>query len=506
MTSFACRSFQLGAAMIATALAIGSAAARAQTLPPIEQISQNTQPGWGKVYASTSATGWFVAFFSNADLAPGQPGNADGSWEVFRWSADGHYTQITASSGERPPPLMTGTSAPSISADGRRIAFASIGDHVPGKNRDGSREIFLWEAGRGIRQLTDSPGGLDLGSHHPWISADGRRVVFASDMHGRVEGQGPFVDAQTDIYLWSEGVGIQRLTTVASPTTRAWMPRLSRDGRHVAFYCNADLVPGGNRDGSPEVYLWSDGVVQQLTAHIGGRSMGLWSAPAVSDDGETVAFDADADLTPNAPGNADGSTEVYIWQRGAGLTQLTNLPAGSSARSPSLNADGSVVAFVSNADLTPGAPGNADGGQELFLRQRDGTFRQLTRGASVGGIALPVLAGGAELVAFLSDRDLAVGNPVLTPQTFVIRLGDISKPGDALGLLPAVCPQIQGRVPPAVTSSAMADPTTVGGWGMPRNPSLPPSPANPVRRWLSLRDLGKPFSPANPVVWKAGCP
>ncbi len=481
------------------------AVVQAQTPVPIEQISQNTQPGWGKVYADVSSGGWFVAFFSNADLAPGRPGNSDGSWEVFRWSADGRYTQITASSGERPPPLLVGTSAPSISSDGRRIAFAGVGDHA-GRNPDGSRELFLWEEGAGIRQLTDSPASSSLGSHHPWISGDGRRVVFSSDMHGALPGSGPYADAQTDIYLWTEGRGVERITDIASPTSRAWMPRLSRDGRHIAFYANADLVPGGNPDGSPEVYLWSDGTLTQVTEHSGGRSMGLWSAPAISDDGCVVAFDADANLTPGAPGNSDGSTEVFVWLRDRGLRQVTALEARYSARSPALDGSGEVIAFVSTADLTPGAPGNSDGGQELFLEYRDGSRRQLTRGASTGGIALPVLAPSAELVAFLSDRDLAVGNPVLTPQTFVIRLGTPERPAEPRSPSPGVCPQIANRVPAAVIAAALADPSTIGGWGLPRNPSLPPGPANPWRRWLSLRDLGKPFSPGNSVVWKSGCP
>ncbi len=493
----------LGVAMLS---ALPLCAVAAQSLLPIEQISQNTQPGWGKVYASVSATGWFVAFFSNADLAPGQPGNADGSWEVFRWSANGQYTQITASSGERPPPLLVGTSAPSISDDGRRIAFSSIGDHVAGRNRDGSRELFLWEEGKGIRQLTDSPAGPELGSHHSWISGDGRRIVFASDMHGGVGGVGPYADAQTDIYLWTEDQGLQRITAIGSPTSRAWMPRLSRDGRHIAFYANADVVSGGNTDGSPEVYLWSEGALTQLTTHVGGRSMGLWSAPAISDHGDVVAFDADADLTPGSPGNRDSSTEVYVWQRDRGLRQVTNLQARYSARSPTLGAGGSVLAFVSTADLTPGAPGNADGGQELYLEDADGARRQLTRGASVGGIALPVLSAGGALVAFLSDRDLAVGNPVLTPQTFVIRLAAPTPPADARLPSPAVCPQLRNRVPAAVIAAALAQPSAIGGWGVPRNPALSPGPANPWRRWLSLRDLGKPFSPGNPVLWKAGCP
>jgi Tol biopolymer transport system component len=488
----------------------------ADPLPAIRQLSQNTQPGWGKVYASVSPGGWHVAFVSNGDLVPGVPGNADHSWEVFRWAADGTLTQVTDSQGERPPPIATGTSAPSISADGRRIAFASMMDLTPGVpgNADRSWEVFLWSEGEGLRQLTDSPASEGaLGSLQPWISADGQRVAFASDGHGRQPGAGPYAEAQTDVYLWSEGAGIERLTQVASPQRRAWMPRIAHDGRHVAFYSNADLTPAapGNRDGTPEVFLWTDGMgLRQLTEQSGGRALGLWSAPSLAWDGSVVAFDADGDLTPGRPGNGDGSTEVFVWRAADGLAQLTDLPAGRSARSPTLSGDGAQLAFVSTADLAPGAPGNPDGGQELFLQSAAG-IRQLTRGASAGGIALPVLAAGGQVIAFLSDRDLAVGNQVLTPQTFAIQLAPPEPPpGQATPTPPPTagraCPQLARQVPEPVQQAALANPSTAYGWLLPRNPALQPGPGNPLRTWLALLAPGKPYGPGNPVVWKVGCP
>lgn len=501
--------------ILATSAAL---AASPRALPEIVQLSQNSQPGWGKVFASVSDSGWYAALISNGDLAPGAPGNTDRSWEVFRWAHDGTVVQITSSANERPPPIITGTSAPSISADGQRIAFASMQDLTPGApgNTDKSWEIFLWTEGAGLRQLTESPGGEGaLGSLQPWISADGRRIAFASDQHGRQSGPGVYAEAQTDVYLWDEATGSQRITHVGSPTRRAWMPRISGDGRHLAFYANADLAPGtlGNADGTTEVFLWTEGQpLLQLTFQAGGRAMGLWSAPAVSWDGSVVTFDADADLVPGSPGNADGGTEVFLWSAADGLKQLTNLPQNRSARSPTLTGDGTTVAFVSTGDLTPGDPGNTDGGQELFVRTADGSLRQLTRGASAGGIALPALAAGGTLVAFLSDRDLAVGNQVLTPQSFALRLGNPTPPEALPTPTPPsievgrVCPQLAGRVPEAAQQAALANPNSVYGWLLPRNPGLQPGPANPPRTWLAMLAPSKPFGPGNPLVWKVGCP
>jgi hypothetical protein len=48
------------------------------------------------------------------------------------------------------------------------------------------------------------------------------------------------------------------------------------------------------------------------------------------------------------------------------LTQLTNTTSGNNVE-PALNAVGTRIAFSSTGDLTPGAPGNTDGNTEIFL-------------------------------------------------------------------------------------------------------------------------------------------
>jgi hypothetical protein len=70
-----------------------------------------------------------------------------------------------------------------------------------------------------------------------------------------------------------------------------------------------------------------------------------------------------------------------------------------------------------------------------------------------------------------------------------------------------VCPQILGRVPPAVIADGLANPRRVYGFGMRLDPNKPAGPMNPPRRWLSMRDLGTPFHVTyNTIEFKAYCP
>ena len=83
--------------------------------------------------------------------------------------------------------------------------------------------------------------------------------------------------------------------------------------------------------------------------------------------GTRIAFHSNADLTPGAPGNADGNQEIFLFDTTTGLfTQITNTTVSANF-DPSINADGTRIAFTSGSDLTPGNPGNADGNNEIFL-------------------------------------------------------------------------------------------------------------------------------------------
>ena len=61
-------------------------------------------------------------------------------------------------------------------------------------------------------------------------------------------------------------------------------------------------------------------------------------------------------------------------------------------------------------------------------------------------------------------------------------------------------------MPAAVLADALAEPWTVHGYGICRNPNVPFHPLwNPLRAQLNLLNPNVPYGVCNPVVWKAGC-
>jgi hypothetical protein len=72
---------------------------------------------------------------------------------------------------------------------------------------------------------------------------------------------------------------------------------------------------------------------------------------------------------------------------------------------------------------------------------------------------------------------------------------------------PEACSFLQGRVPAAVITDAIANPGKIPGWLEPANPNLPAGPGNPPRHQLSIVNPGLPWHPLyNSLIYKVGCP
>jgi len=152
-----------------------------------------------------SAEGRFVAFESAAsNLAPG---DTNDSWDVFvRDRQSGQTTRVSVGSSGGEGNSDSGT--PSISADGRFVAFMSRASNlVPGDTND-LWDIFVHD--RKTKETTrvsvSSTGEEANGSS--WnlsISADGRFVVFSSEASNLVSGD---TNGKEDIFIHDRCPGL----------------------------------------------------------------------------------------------------------------------------------------------------------------------------------------------------------------------------------------------------------------------------------------------------------
>jgi Tol biopolymer transport system component len=197
---------------------------------------------------SLSADGRYVAFMSQSEgLVPGDDNLGP---DVFvRDRATGTTEAVSVSSAGALPKYILGrpeSAQPSISADGRYVAFSSNArDLVPGDG-DGDVDIFVRDRVGGTTRMTSvtatgepAAGGS---SERPSISADGRHVAFHSDA-GNLSPGGGF--GTLDIILFDAASGVTKPLTIGRDGgDNSIFPSLTADGSQVAFASlNSDLVP-----------------------------------------------------------------------------------------------------------------------------------------------------------------------------------------------------------------------------------------------------------------------
>jgi len=231
--------------------------------------------------------------------------------------------------------------APSISGDGTTVAYASV-TADPVSARSGTRTRVLVQhlaSGR----ITTVPRA---GAYEPAISSDGRKVAFTAFAH--VPGQAE----RLQVYVFDVR---SRTTVLASRIPRlageAWAPSLSADGRRVTFA--ATTRPGGR----PRIY------VRTLSEHraraISARGRDFVDAPSLSADGTHVAYTRQrAGARADPHGRPAQQVVVRSLLTGRGIVaRTTTRPGRTWSGQPQLSADGSTVAFTTDAGTPVAGPG-----------------------------------------------------------------------------------------------------------------------------------------------------
>jgi Tol biopolymer transport system component len=380
---------------------------------------------------SISADGRYVTFWTSASNVV--PGDDNGVDDVFVRDLRTNTTiRVSVDTGGDDP---DGNSFfPSISADGRYVAFASAAnDLVPGDS-GASEDIFVrdLQTGTNTRVTVDTGGGApNAGTRHAWISGDGRHVVFASGASDLVPSDG---NGFEDVFVRDLDAGVTTRASVdtgggdsngASGSSPMFVPSaISADGRYVMFWSVAsDLVPADG-NGLGDVFLrdLQSGVTSRVTVDTGGGDANGRSdftcgvaGQSISADARYVTFCSYAgDLVT---GDANGTADVFVRDRVAHTTTRLSVaangdPTGGSGTAPSISADGRYVAFFSGAeDLVPDDTNSAS---DVFVRDRltNSTTRASVNllGREANGVsAVGSISADGRYVTFHSSASNLVG-------------------------------------------------------------------------------------------------
>lgn len=136
-----------------------------------------------------------------------------------------------------------------------------------------------------------------------------------------------------------------------TPSSQAFdstSPSINADGTRIAFQSSSDLT-GANPDHNTEIFLYDTRAEQfsQITFSTQGQSL----SPSINADGTRIAFVSGSDLTG---ANPDGNWEIFLFEtKTPQLTQIT-VSTECSNMSPAINADGTRIAFRADCALHGG--------------------------------------------------------------------------------------------------------------------------------------------------------
>jgi Tol biopolymer transport system component len=264
-------------------------------------------------------------------------GDTNGKSDVFvRDRATSQTTRINVSSGGTQGNAQS--NSPVISADGRYVAFTSSADNLVAGDKNAVDDVFVRDLKTGKTRLVSVSSAGVQGSNRSQsdaISADGRYVVFTSEINGEFNPTSVFVrDLKT-----------RTTTVVNSRFGRNWGGRISADGRFVAFTSRKF-----DRAAQAQLHDRVTGVTIGIVPG-GGYFAGDFShSDAISADGRYVAVVSGNPLVPEDKCEPFGFDDVYLYDRETGkvtgISKITGDEACGYNGSPAVSADGRYVAFT----------------------------------------------------------------------------------------------------------------------------------------------------------------
>jgi len=391
---------------------------------------------------SVSANGRYVAFFSAADNVTRNDTN--GYRDVFvRDLMTGTNIPVSLNTnGITGDGISTG---PSISGDGRYVAFSSSANDLVPNDTNNAQDVFVRDLQAGTTTLVSvSMNGINSGngdSYSPTISADGRYVLFHSIASNLASGS--FGSGYENLFLRDLQTGATYALTSGGSGTGVYAASMTPDGQNIAF---VGVVSGG---GSAKLYVWNS-MLAKLT-YTNSLSFSSSLACSISPNGQKLAclqgtpwelyavnvasnatsviqssgvflqscvglqFSGDGRFLTYAMASnsiAWPTQNVYLYDFQVGTNLLisqnpnTLQPANGASDSPAISADGRFIAYRSAA--TDLVAGSTNGIPELIVYDRLANSNTLLSTAATGTASgdsrslTPVFSGDGRTLVFAS--------------------------------------------------------------------------------------------------------
>ncbi|MCJ7751953.1 MAG: S-layer homology domain-containing protein, partial [Armatimonadetes bacterium] len=249
-------------------------------------------------YVSISGDGRYVAFASAAlNLVPDDGNECDDIFVRDRQAGTTERVSVASDGSQSDGPSYF----TAISADGRYVAFASAASNLVPGDTNAQDDIFVHDRQTGVTarvSIASDGGQSDSFSYAPTISANGQYVAFASDSSVLVPGD---TNGYVDIFVHDRIAGTTERVSVASDGSEgndaSYYATISANGLYVAFDSVAsNLVPGDTNE-LVDIFRHDryTGTTERVSvADDGAQGNGSSWGPGISGGGRDVVFDSAA--------------------------------------------------------------------------------------------------------------------------------------------------------------------------------------------------------------------
>jgi Tol biopolymer transport system component len=340
-----------------------------------------------------------------------------------------------------------GTSTqPSVSADGRFVAFQSTAANLTNNDSNTVQDIFVKDRLTGgverVSINTQFPvlPASQMDCFSPSMSADGRYVVFASAGSFAPASNPPFKQP----YIHDRLTNTTRQVTSEVSNSDCLSPAVAvtAAGRVlVAFLSKAttDFITGLQGGpytfpgGGPFVQVWVADVTNPFALTI--RLVSTIGATAnasnadcnnlrFSADGSALVFNTVAQL--DTVKDTDANSDVYLTSPNGGAPELVSLDINGlkmqSGDFPAPSADGRFVVFTSQGNVDSTLPNYP--AVQIIMRDRTGGKTILVSKDQLGnpgtsGSGSPVVSGDGQRIAYMTSAGNLLGTVPPVTQIFV---------------------------------------------------------------------------------------
>jgi len=339
-------------------------------------VLSNTESRHPKI----SGDGRYVVFESAADnLVPGDTNNC---LDVFLHDSQTGTTKRVSVSSDGTQGNSPSHSA-DISYNGRYLVFQSAASNLVIGDSNSYDDIFLHDtltsetkrvsvASDGSQANSSSSSSSDS---IPSISSDGRYIAFASHANNLVPGD---TNSNTDVFVHDTFTGQTSLVSIASDGSQgdnySGNPSISDDGRYTAFYSQASNFISGDSIGSYDVFVHDRQTGNTIC--ISKNSSGVLAndhsfQPSISGNGRFVAYMSWA--TNLVDGDTNGVNDIFLYD--SLIDQISRVSVNDDgiqgnyySSSPDISTNGRYVAFHSLSNNFDQDTWDNNGYLDIFVR------------------------------------------------------------------------------------------------------------------------------------------